>query len=388
MLRAFDSWPVNAGVLGKGNASAPMPVEEQIRAGAMGLKIHEDWGSTPAAIRNTLAVADNYDVQVCIHTDTLNEAGFVENTIAAFEGRTIHTYHTEGAGGGHAPDIIRVAGQPNVLPSSTNPTLPYGVNSQAELFDMTMICHNLSPKIPTDVAFAESRVRVETIAAENVLHDLGAISILSSDSQAMGRVGENWARCVQTADLMKQRRGAYPGDTSDNDNQRFLRFVAKITINPAITMGISHVIGSVEVGKLADLVLWEPAFFGAKPKMVIKGGMIAWSLMGDSNASLPTPQPVLYRPMFGAMGSALTSTRLTFTSHAACEDAIIKRYKLTSQVVPVYRTRTITKSSMVRNTALPVIEVNPETFAVTVDGTHATIEPAQRLPLAQLHFFS
>ena len=388
MLRAFDSWPVNAGVLGKGNVSAPMPVEEQIRAGAMGLKIHEDWGSTTATIRNTLAVADNYDVQVCIHTDTLNEGGFVENTIAAFEGRTIHTYHTEGAGGGHAPDIIRVAGQPNVLPSSTNPTLPFGVNSQAELFDMTMICHNLNPKIPTDVAFAESRVRVETIAAENVLHDLGAISILSSDSQAMGRVGENWARCMQTADLMKKRRGAYPGDTSGNDNERVLRFVAKITINPAITMGISHVIGSVEVGKLADLVLWEPAFFGAKPKMVIKGGMISWSIMGDPNASLPTPQPVIYRPMFGAMGSALTSNRLTFTSNAACEDDICKKYKLKSRVVPVYRTRTITKSSLVRNTALPVIEVNPETFAVTVDGTHATIEPAERLPLAQLHFFS
>ena len=388
MLRSFDSWPVNAGVLGKGNASAPMPVEEQIRAGAMGLKIHEDWGSTAAAIRNTLAVADNFDVQVCIHTDTLNEGGFVENTIAAFEGRTIHTYHTEGAGGGHAPDIIRVAGQPNVLPSSTNPTIPYGVNSQAELFDMTMICHNLSPKIPTDVAFAESRVRVETIAAENVLHDLGAISILSSDSQAMGRVGENWARCVQIAHLMKARRGAYPGDNSNNDNERVLRFVAKVTINPAITMGVSHVIGSIEVGKMADLVLWDPAFFGAKPKMVIKGGMISWGLMGDPNASLPTPQPVMYRPMFGGMGSAMSSTRVTFTSHAACEDGIIERYDLQSQVTPVYRTRTITKKSMVRNTALPVIEVNPETFAVTVDGTHATIEPAERLPLAQLHFFS
>ena len=388
MLRSFDSWPVNAGVLGKGNASASMPVEEQIHAGAMGLKIHEDWGSTAAAIRNTLAVADNYDVQVCIHTDTLNEGGFVENTIAAFEGRTIHTYHTEGAGGGHAPDIIRVAGQPNVLPSSTNPTLPYGVNSQAELFDMTMICHNLSPKIPTDVAFAESRVRVETIAAENVLHDLGAIAIISSDSQAMGRVGENWVRCIQTADLMKQRRGAYPGDASGNDNERVLRFVAKVTINPAITMGVSHVIGSVEIGKMADLVLWDPAFFGAKPKMVIKGGMISWALMGDPNASLPTPQPVLYRPMFGSMGSALTSTRLTFTSHAAFEDGIVDAYDLQSTVVPVYRTRTITKKSLIRNTALPVIEVNPETFAVTVDGKHATIEPATTLPLAQLYFFS
>lgn len=388
MLRSFDAWPVNAGVLGKGNGSAALPLEEQIRAGAMGLKIHEDWGSTPAAIRAALTVADNYDIQVCIHTDTLNEAGFVENTIAAFEGRTIHTYHTEGAGGGHAPDIIRVAGLSNVIPSSTNPTLPYGINSQAELFDMTMICHNLSPKIPTDVAFAESRVRAETIAAENVLHDLGAISILSSDSQAMGRVGENWARTIQTADLMKQRMGAYAGDTSGNDNERVLRFVAKVTINPAIAQGVSHVIGSVEVGKMADLVLWEPAFFGAKPKMVIKGGMISWSLMGDPNASLPTPQPVIYRPMFGAMGSALPKTRVTFTSHAAHEDGIVDRYQLKSQVVPVYGTRTITKSSMVRNTALPAIEVNPETFAVTVDGKHATIEPATRIPLSQLHFFS
>ncbi|WP_018387952.1 urease subunit alpha [Ancylobacter sp. FA202] len=388
MLRSFDSWPVNAGVLGKGNGSAPLPLEEQIRAGAMGLKIHEDWGSTPAAIRNALTVADNYDVQVCIHTDTLNEAGFVENTIAAFEGRTIHTYHTEGAGGGHAPDIIRVAGLSNVIPSSTNPTLPYGINSQAELFDMTMICHNLSPKIPTDVAFAESRVRAETIAAENVLHDLGAISILSSDSQAMGRVGENWTRTIQTADLMKQRKGAYAGDTSGNDNERVLRFVAKVTINPAIAQGVAHVIGSIEIGKMADLVLWETAFFGAKPKMVIKGGMISWALMGDPNASLPTPQPVIYRPMFGAMGSALAKTRVTFTSHAGVEDGIVDRYQLTSKVVPVYGTRTITKSSMVRNTAMPAIEVNPETFAVTVDGTHATIEPAKRVPLSQLYFFS
>ncbi|WAJ26209.1 urease subunit alpha [Antarcticirhabdus aurantiaca] len=388
MLRSFDGWPVNAGVLGKGNGSAPIPIEEQIRAGAAGLKIHEDWGSTPAAIRNALTVADSHDVQVCIHTDTLNEAGFVENTIAAFEGRTIHTYHTEGAGGGHAPDIIRVAGLPNVIPSSTNPTLPYGINSQAELFDMTMICHNLSPKIPTDVAFAESRVRAETIAAENVLHDLGAISILSSDSQAMGRIGENWTRTIQTADLMKLRRGAYTGDTSGNDNERVLRFVAKVTINPAIAQGVARVVGSIEVGKMADLVLWEPAFFGAKPKMVIKGGMISWALMGDPNASLPTPQPVIYRPMFGAMGSALPRTRVTFTSHAAVEDGIVDRYELKSQVLPVYGTRTITKNSMVRNSTLPVIEVNPETFAVTVDGTHATIEPATRLPLTQLHFFS
>lgn len=388
MLRSFDGWPVNAGVLGKGNGSAPVPLVEQLQAGAMGFKIHEDWGSTPGTIRNALTVADNYDVQVCIHTDTLNEAGFVENTIAAFEGRTIHTYHTEGAGGGHAPDIIRVAALSNVLPSSTNPTLPYGINSQAELFDMTMICHNLSPKIPTDVAFAESRVRAETIAAENVLHDLGAISILSSDSQAMGRIGENWMRAIQTADLMKQRAGAYEGDTSGNDNERVLRFVAKVTINPALAQGVAHVVGSVEIGKMADLVLWEPAFFGAKPKMVIKGGMISWSLMGDPNASLPTPQPVLYRPMFGAQGSALTKTRMTFTSRAAFEDGIVDRYELKSQVVPVYGTRTVTKSSMVRNAAMPVIEVDPETFAVTVNGKHATIEPAKRVPLSQLYFFS
>jgi urease subunit alpha len=388
MLRSFDAWPVNAGVHGKGNCSAPLPIDEQIRAGAMGLKVHEDWGSTPAAIRMALTVADDHDIQVCIHTDTLNEAGFVESTIAAFEGRTIHTYHTEGAGGGHAPDIIRVAGIANVLPSSTNPTMPYGINSQAELFDMVMVCHNLSPKIPTDVAFAESRVRAETIAAENVLHDLGAISILSSDSQAMGRVGENWARTMQTAHLMKARLGAYPGDGSGNDNQRVLRFVAKVTINPAITAGVSHVIGSVEVGKMADLVLWEPAFFGAKPKMVIKGGMISWAIMGDPNASLPTPQPVVYRPMFGGLGQAVAKTRVTFTSHAAYEAGIADRYELTSKVVPVYGTRTITKASMVRNDRLPVIEVNPETFAVTVDGKHATIEPATHLPLAQLHFFS
>ncbi len=388
MLRSFDGWPVNAGVLGKGNCSTRLPLVEQIHAGAMGLKVHEDWGSTPGAIRAALTAADEYDVQVCIHTDTLNEAGFVENTIAAFEGRTIHAYHTEGAGGGHAPDILRVAGQPNVLPSSTNPTLPYGVNSQAELFDMTMICHNLSPKIPTDVAFAESRVRAETIAAENVLHDIGAISIISSDSQAMGRIGENWMRAVQTAHLMKTRFGAYAGDDSGNDNQRVLRFVAKVTINPAIAQGVSQVVGSVEVGKMADLVLWEPAFFGAKPKMIIKGGFISWALMGDPNASLPTPQPVTYRPMYGAMGSALAKTRITFTSRAALDEGIADRYELQSQVVAARGTRTIGKVDMVRNNTLPEIQVNPETFAVTVDGKHATVEPATSLPLAQLHFFS
>ncbi|MGE4334831.1 MAG: urease subunit alpha [Pigmentiphaga sp.] len=388
MLRSFDAWPVNAGVLGKGNCSSQEPLSEQLYAGAMGLKIHEDWGSTPSAIRASLTAADKYDVQVAIHTDTLNEAGFVESTIAAFEGRTIHTYHTEGAGGGHAPDIIRVAALSNVLPSSTNPTLPFGVNSQAELFDMTMICHNLNPRIPTDVAFAESRVRVETIAAENVLHDMGAISILSSDSQAMGRVGENWVRTIQTAHLMKLRAGAYEGDTSGNDNQRVLRFVSKVTINPAIAQGVSHVIGSVEVGKMADLVLWEPAFFGVKPKLVIKGGAVSWALMGDPNASLPTPQPVIYRPMFGAMGATLSKTRVTFTSRAAYENGIVDRYGLQSQVMPVYGTRTVSKSSMVRNSCMPTIEVNPDTFAVMVNGKHATIEPAVTIPMAQLYFFS
>lgn len=388
MLRSFDAWPVNAGVLGKGNCSSQESLSEQLNAGAMGLKIHEDWGSTPAAIRAALTAADKYDVQVAIHTDTLNEAGFVESTIAAFEGRTIHTYHTEGAGGGHAPDIIRVAALSNVLPSSTNPTLPFGINSQAELFDMTMICHNLNPRIPTDVAFAESRVRVETIAAENVLHDMGAISILSSDSQAMGRVGENWTRTIQTAHLMKQRMGAYEGDTSGNDNQRVLRFVSKVTINPAIAQGVSHVIGSVEVGKMADLVLWDTAFFGVKPKMVIKGGMISWAQMGDPNASLPTPQPVIYRPMFGGMGSALSKTRITFTSRAAYENGIVDRYQLQSQVMPVYGTRTASKNSMIRNSCMPTIEVNPETFAVRVNGKHATIKPADSIPMSQLYFFS
>ena len=388
MLRAFDAWPVNAGVLGKGNCSSPGPLEEQIRAGALGLKIHEDWGSTPATIRAALKAADEYDVQVCIHTDTLNESGFVENTIAAFEGRTIHTYHTEGAGGGHAPDIIRVAGLANVIPSSTNPTLPYGINSQAELFDMTMICHHLSPKIPTDVAFAESRVRAETIAAENVLHDMGAISILSSDSQAMGRVGETWLRTIQTAHVMKQAVGAYAGDASGNDNERVLRYVAKVTINPAIAQGVGHVIGSVEVGKMADLVLWQPAFFGAKPKLVIKGGMISWALMGDPNASLPTPQPVFYRPMFGALSPVAPKTRVTFTSRAAIDAGIAQCYELRSKVMPVLGTRTIGKWSMVRNTSLPSIAVDPETFAVTVDGKHATVEPATSIPLNQLYFFS
>jgi len=388
MMRAFDGLPVNVGLLGKGNSSGAAPIVEQINAGAAGLKIHEDWGTTPGTIRTSLTVADDMDVQVCIHTDTLNESGFVENTIAAFDGRTIHTYHTEGAGGGHAPDIIRVASLPNVLPSSTNPTLPYGINSQAELFDMIMVCHNLNPRIPSDVAFAESRVRAETIAAENVLHDLGAISIISSDSQAMGRIGENYLRAIQTAHCMKEARGALPEDAPGNDNFRVLRYVAKVTINPAVAQGVSHLIGSVEVGKLADLVLWDFSMFGAKPKYVIKGGMVVWYAMGDPNASLPTPQPVMYRPMFGASGSALTRTRYTFTSRAAKENGVAERYGLQSNVEAVKGTRQVSKANMVRNDATPTIEVDPETFAVRVDGKHATVPPAAEIPLNQLYFFS
>lgn len=388
MMSAFDEWPVNAGLMGKGNCSSFPPLLEQVEAGAAGLKLHEDWGTTPSAIRHSLELADKLDVQVCIHTDTLNESGFVENTISAFEGRTIHTYHTEGAGGGHAPDIIRVAGIPNVLPSSTNPTIPYGINSQAELFDMTMICHNLNPKIPTDVAFAESRVRPETIAAENVLHDLGAISIISSDSQAMGRVGETWLRTIQAADAMKKLRGKLEEDTEGNDNFRVLRYVSKVTINPAIAQGISHIVGSIEIGKMADLVLWDPAFFGAKPQMIIKGGMINWALMGDPNASLPTSQPVFYRPMFGAMGGAKYKTRVTFTSKIAIENNIVEKYQLKSKVEAVKNTRSVTKFDMVRNNTLPTIEVNPETFEVKVNGEVVTVEPMETISLNQLYFFS
>lgn len=388
MMRAFDALPINVGFTGKGNSSGKATLVEQVEDGALGLKVHEDWGSTPSAIRTALEVADQMDVQVCIHTDSLNESGFVEHTIAAFDGRTIHTYHTEGAGGGHAPDIIRVASLQNVLPSSTNPTLPFGINSQAELFDMIMVCHNLNPKIPSDVSFAESRVRVETIAAESVLHDLGAISMISSDSQAMGRVGETFTRAIQTADYMKKARGKLAEDSADHDNERVLRYLAKITINPAITHGISHLVGSVEVGMFADLVLWEPAFFGAKPKFVIKGGMIAWAPMGDPNASLATPQPVIYRPMYGAFGSALHKTCLTFTSRAAYEGGIADRYGLQRRVEPVRGTRAITKSTMVRNGNTPHIEVDPETFAVRVDGVHATVPPLQTVALGQLYFFS
>ena len=388
MLQAVEGLPVNIGLLGKGHAHGPAPLVEQVLAGAVGFKCHEDWGTTPAVIRSALAVADEMDVQVCIHTDTLNESGFVEDTIAAFEGRTIHTFHTEGSGGGHAPDIIRVAAEPNVLPSSTNPTLPYGINTQAELFDMIMVCHHLNPKVPSDVAFAESRIRAETIAAENVLHDLGVISMFSSDSQAMGRAGENWLRAIQTADAMKKGRGRLPEDAAANDNFRVLRYVAKITINPAITQGIGSVVGSVEVGKVADLVLWDPRFFGAKPKLIIKGGMINWSGMGDPNASLPTPQPVYYRPMFGAFGRALPKTCISFVSNAAYGAGIKARLGLERQVMPVSGTRTIGKRDMVRNSATPRIEVNPETFAVKVDGVHATVAPLSHIALNQMFFFS
>ncbi|MCU6175344.1 urease subunit alpha [Citrobacter cronae] len=387
MLRAWEGIPVNIGLLGKGNAYNKAPLEEQIIAGAVGLKVHEDWGATPNALRHALRTADAMDIQVSVHTDSLNEAGYVENTIAAFEGRTIHTFHTEGAGGGHAPDIIKVASQPNVLPSSTNPTLPFGINSQAELFDMIMVCHNLNPNVAADVSFAESRVRPETIAAENILHDMGVIAMFSSDSQAMGRVGENWLRLVQTAHAMKAARGKLPEDNPENDNFRVLRYVAKITINPAITQGVSHIIGSVEVGKMADLVLWEPQFFGAKPKLIIKGGMINWSLMGDPNASLPTPQPVFYRPMFGAMGKTLQDTCLTFVSQAAFDDDVKEKAGLERQVVAVQNCRNISKHDLIRNNATPKIDVNPETFAVKVDGVHATCQPIQTAVMNQKYFF-
>lgn len=388
MMRAFESIPINIGFLGKGNCSGRAPLEEQILAGVASFKVHEDWGTTPTVIRTVLDVADAYDVQVSIHTDTLNESGYVEDSIAAFEGRTIHTFHTEGAGGGHAPDIIKVAGLTNVLPSSTTPTNPYGINSQAELYDMIMVCHNFNPSVPSDVSFVESRVRPETIAAEDVLQDMGVISMMSSDSQAMGRVGETWLRTIQLAAAMKASRGKLPEDSPSNDNFRVLRYVAKMTINPAITQGIAHVVGSVTPGKLADLVLWEPAFFGVKPKMVIKSGMIAWSIMGDPNASLPTPQPVYYRPMYGAQGTALAQSCVTFVSRAGYEAGIGEKLGLRRQVIPVYGTRGLTKRDMVRNDALPHLEVDPETFAVTVDGVHATVPPAARLPMSQLYFFS
>ena len=388
MLRAFENWPVNIGILGKGHGHGKAALVEQIEAGAVGVKCHEDWGTTPAVLRSALTVADETDTQVCIHTDTLNESGFVDDSIEAFEGRTVHSFHTEGSGGGHAPDIIKISGLPNVLPSSTNPTLPYGINSQAELYDMIMVCHHLSPDIPSDVAFTESRIRAETIAAENVLQDLGVISMFSSDSQAMGRIGEVWLRCIQTADAMKTGLGKLPEDAPGNDNFRVLRYVAKVTINPAIAHGISHVLGSVEVGKIADLVLWEPAFFGAKPKMVIKNGFISWAVMGDPNASLPTPQPTYYRPMFGGYGDALPATCITFVSGAAHASGIKDRLGLRRQVMPVKNMRKIGKRDMVRNDRTPKIEVSPETFAVTVDGKHATVQPLKTVSLNQKYFFS
>lgn len=388
MLQSVEGLPINIGLLGKGNCSVEKPIEDQILAGAAGIKIHEDWGSTMGAIRSTMNVADRMDVQVAIHTDTLNEAGFVEDTIAAIDGRTIHTYHTEGAGGGHAPDLLKVASMANVLPSSTNPTLPFGINSQAELFDMIMVCHNLNPKIPSDVAFAESRVRPETQAAENILHDLGVISMVSSDSQAMGRVGESFLRTFQMASYMKQVRGKLKEDSADNDNFRVLRYIAKVTLNPAITFGISDVLGSVEKGKFADLVLWEPAMFGAKPKMVIKGGFISWAEMGDPNASLPTPQPIIYRPMFGAFGKAMPQTCLSFVSKAAFELGIKDRLGLERLIHPVSHTRQLTKNDMIYNTGTPRIDVSPETFEVLIDGVPAHIPPAKEFPLGQLYFFS
>jgi urease subunit alpha len=384
MLEAADAWPMNFGFLGKGNAATTEPLVEQVRAGACGLKLHEDWGTTPAAIDACLRVADDMDVQVAIHTDTINESGFVEDTIAAIAGRAIHTYHTEGAGGGHAPDIIRIAALPHILPSSTNPTRPYTVNTIAEHLDMLMVCHHLNPLVPEDVAFAESRIRPETIAAEDILHDLGVFSMISSDSQAMGRIGEVVTRTWQTAHKMKTQRGPLSEDSSRNDNFRVRRYVAKYTINPAVTHGIAHEVGSIEPGKLADLVLWKPAMFGVKPEMVIKGGFIAWSVMGDANASIPTPQPVIYRPMFGSFGGATASTSATFVSQASLETGIADKFR--KRAVAVKNCRSIGKRDMIHNSATPKIEVDPETYEVRADGQLLTCEPAQVLPLAQRYF--
>ncbi len=387
MLQAAEGLPMNLGFFGKGNASTPEALEEQIRAGAITLKLHEDWGTTPAAIDCCLSVADRFDIQVAIHSDTLNEAGFVEDTIRAIGGRTIHTFHTEGAGGGHAPDIIRICGEANVLPSSTNPTRPYTRNTLEEHLDMLMVCHHLDPRIPEDVAFAESRIRRETIAAEDILHDIGAFSLIASDSQAMGRVGEVITRTFQTAHKMKVQRGALTGDSERNDNTRLKRYIAKVTINPAIVHGIDHQVGSVEVGKLADLVLWKPGFFGVKPEMVIKGGSIVWAQMGDANASIPTPGPVHGRPMFAAFGKALAPSCLTFVSQAALDDDVPRRLGLERLCVPVQNTRGgINKASMKNNTALPKVEVDPQTYEVFADGELLTCEPAEVLPMAQRYF--
>ncbi|SFO83936.1 urease subunit alpha [Ralstonia sp. NFACC01] len=390
MLQAADAYPMNIGFLGKGNGSLPGALREQIDAGAIGLKLHEDWGSTPAAIDCCLGVADDTDTQVAIHTDTLNESGFVEATVAAFKGRTIHTYHTEGAGGGHAPDIIRVCGESNVLPSSTNPTRPFTVNTLDEHLDMLMVCHHLDASIAEDIAFAESRIRRETIAAEDILHDLGAFSMISSDSQAMGRVGEVVLRTWQTAHKMKVQRGKLAGDPNDarggHDNFRVKRYVAKYTINPALTHGIAHEVGSVEVGKWADLVLWKPAFFGVKPSLILKGGMIASAAMGDANASIPTPQPVHYRPMFGSAGGALGRTSLSFLSQSAAAAGVAEQYGLAKTTAVVKGTRTVTKADMIHNDWQPDITVDPETYQVVADGTVLTCEPAEVLPMAQRYF--
>jgi urease subunit alpha len=386
MLRAADALPLNFGFLGKGNASLPQALNEQVEAGAMGLKLHEDWGTTPAAIDNCLSVAEIHDIQVAIHTDTLNESGFVENTLAAFKGRTIHAYHTEGAGGGHAPDIIKACGSANVLPSSTNPTRPYTVNTVDEHLDMLMVCHHLDASIAEDVAFAESRIRRETIAAEDIFHDLGAFSMIASDSQAMGRVGEVILRTWQTAHKMKVQRGPLAQDSHRNDNFRAKRYVAKYTINPAIAHGIANEVGSIETGKLADLVLWKPAFFGAKPSMIIKGGTIAAAPMGDPNASIPTPQPVHYRPMFGALGSARHQTGISFVSQAAIQSGAVQKIGIRKSAVAVHNTRNINKSDMIHNHWQPEVEVDPQTYQVRADGELLVCEPANVLPLAQRYF--
>jgi urease subunit alpha len=386
MLQATDGLPLNFGFTGKGNTARPEGLPEQILGGAIGLKLHEDWGTTPAAIDCCLRVADEHDIQVTIHTDTLNESGFVEATITAIKGRTIHTYHSEGAGGGHAPDIIRICGEPNVLPSSTNPTRPYTVNTIDEHLDMLMVCHHLDPSLPEDVAFAESRIRGETIAAEDILHDLGAISMMSSDSQAMGRIGEVITRTWQTADKMRRQRGRLPGEQGSNDNLRIKRFISKYTINSALSHGLAHLVGSVEVGKLADVVLWKPAFFGAKPEMVIKGGIIAWSQMGDPNASIPTPQPVFMRPMFGAFGSAPGPISIAFVSRACHDHNVAAGYGLTKRIEPVRNCRQLTKKDLRWNDATPKITVDPETYTVTADGEALVCEPAAVLPLAQRYF--
>lgn len=386
MIQSADAFPMNLAFAGKGNASRPYALEEMVMGGACALKLHEDWGTTPATIDNCLSVADAFDVQVMIHTDTLNESGFVETTIDAVRGRTIHAFHTEGAGGGHAPDIIKVCGKANFIPSSTNPTRPYTVNTIVEHLDMLMVCHHLDPSIPEDIAFAESRIRKETIAAEDILHDMGAFSIIASDSQAMGRVGEVIIRTWQTADKMKRQRGALPKERGDNDNFRARRYIAKYTINPAITHGLSKEIGSIEVGKRADLVLWDPAFFGVKPNMILIGGMIAASEMGDPNASIPTPQPVHYRPMFGAYGKARTNTSVTFVSKGSLEDGLAERLQVEKELIAVENTRTVAKADMRYNGYLPHITVDPETYEVRADGELLTCEPATELPMAQRYF--